>query len=292
MVEQITNFLNIFVMKFLIRKIAGLFAKVNGRLVKLLWGTLSPRQKAFLIQNNLPVGKLDWDKGIIFIKVCSVPEYKRLKSCKSEPETVEWLENDILPNDVLYDVGANVGAYSFIAAKHNKDIKKVYAIEPAVATFGALLDNIVLNSLDKKIVPLNIALAERTGFADFTYSSLLPGATKHVGCLDSSDGVNTNPEKLVQPTYLWALDDLVKAAKLELPTHIKIDVDGSELGVLKGAGMTLKTSQLRLIQVEVRTGALGTESQVSAILFDNGFKLARRNHDISGRACDLIFTRD
>ena len=42
----------------------------------------------------------------------------RAASCAKEPWTVNWLRDAVGPGDVLYDIGANVGAFSLVAAKH------------------------------------------------------------------------------------------------------------------------------------------------------------------------------
>src|ERR671932_123659 len=58
----------------------------------------------------------------------------RLRPVAKEPWTVRWLERSLRDGDVLYDVGANVGAYSLIAAALGA---QVVAIEPAYANYAA-----------------------------------------------------------------------------------------------------------------------------------------------------------
>ena len=91
--------------------------------------------------------------------------------------------------------------------------------------------------------------------------------------------------------YVWALDDFVERAKILLPTHVKIDVDGSEVGVLSGARKVLSNPNLRLVQVEVRKGDGGTVEGVFTIMRDAGFKLIAKYRDESQRAADYLFRR-
>ena len=64
-----------------------------------------------------------------------------------EPETIAWL-NSFAPNDVFWDIGANVGVYSLYAALKGN---KVWAFEPAPGNYYILSRNIELNKLDKSI---------------------------------------------------------------------------------------------------------------------------------------------
>jgi hypothetical protein len=90
----------------------------------------------------------------------------------------------------------------------------------------------------------------------------------------ADDGEDVYP----QPVLTYRLDDLVAFCRLPLPNHIKLDVDGGELALLRGASHTLRTPQLRSILIEVST-ALSVE--VTAELERAGLvlqsKVQRRN---------------
>ena len=61
--------------------------------------------------------KMDYKTEDIFIHVDSLREYaSRINSAKGEPGTINWIEKNIKQGEVLFDIGANVGAYSLIAA--------------------------------------------------------------------------------------------------------------------------------------------------------------------------------
>ena len=47
-----------------------------------------------------------------------------------EPDTVEWINRYVKPGDVFYDIGANLGLYSILAAKLLQGRGKVYRFEP------------------------------------------------------------------------------------------------------------------------------------------------------------------
>ena len=121
-------------------------------------------------------GKMDYFKDDIFLNVGSWIEYdKRLRSCAKEPETVDWIEGFIKEGDVVYDIGANVGAYSLLIAKHLNGRGRVYAFEPSFSTFAQLCGNVALNNCSQTVSPMYVALAEHTGMHGCRYSTARPG---------------------------------------------------------------------------------------------------------------------
>src|SRR5688572_14716010 len=61
--------------------------------------------------------RLDYDRADIYLRVTSKVEGFRIHACAKEPFTIEWIHGQLRAGDVLYDIGANVGAYSLVAAK-------------------------------------------------------------------------------------------------------------------------------------------------------------------------------
>jgi hypothetical protein len=107
------------------------------------------------------VRKMDYRQRDIFLAMDSDFEYRvRLHSCEKEPETVDWIETFMKEGDVLYDVGANIGAYSLVASKFFYGKVKVYAFEPAFPNFAQLCKNLALNGCQGAVVPLQVALSD------------------------------------------------------------------------------------------------------------------------------------
>lgn len=191
----------------------------------------------------MPVTTLDYSKATIKMAVTSEVEAKyRAKACVKEPWTVEFIES-MKHGDVLWDVGANVGSYSLLAAALGHD---VVAIEPGLANFNALLQNGNLNRTEGRIQVINVLLGATTEKVPFSQSGM-PG-------LGEGGGLSFEVQQI-------RMDELVfSETELPKPTHLKIDVDGHELAVLAGAEMTLRGSPLRAIMLEVKLG-LGTRCQ-------------------------------
>ena len=264
--------------------IKRIYKGIFYRFFVVLWKRTSIKRKAVILEKYPMLGALDWDRSVL-LSVSSVQDIRRLHAARSEPYTARWIAEDMRDGDCFYDIGASVGAYSFIAVlAHNVT---AYAFEPSAASFASLLANVSNNGLGGQIIPLSIALSEKTGCTEFAYSSLSSGATKQQG-IGAPTGTAVPVRQIM---YVWALDDLVEKAKLKPPTHIKVDVDGSEMEVLRGMLKTLALPSVRLVQVEASQGEKGTARKVADILSLAGFKLAQANRENNLRATDYLFRR-
>jgi FkbM family methyltransferase len=192
-------------------------------------------------------GRLDYADAEIYMRVTSKREKMRLHACRKEPWTIQWIERWIQAGEVLYDVGANVGAYSLIAAKAVG--ARVVAFEPGYANYGALCENVMLNGLSDSITPLPTGLAAHTRMSAFEYTDVQPGAAQHA--LVEVAPITTFTPIFRQPVMTHRLDDLIEQFDLPVPNHIKIDVDGAEMAVLDGARRTLDNPALRSVLIEV-----------------------------------------
>ena len=235
------------------------------------------------------MGRLDYAPRPIDMCVNSPWQAYRLHSCAKEPETVRWLESELRPGDTLYDIGANVGAYSLVAFAVTHGAAKVIAFEPGFGTFAELCRNIHLNHAEQSVTPISIALSDRTTLAEFRYSETTPGAALHNW--EASAAGETHPPELVLPTVIYRLDDLVSALDLPLPTLIKLDVDGPEAEVLGGADQALSNPALRscLVELDIRTQ---TYEDVVQLLAGKGFRIQSRHvRGGDGPLHNVIFSR-
>jgi FkbM family methyltransferase len=228
------------------------------------------------VQANLkyafaPVRRLDYAPRTIRLHVDSAGALYRTHACRKEPETVRWIEKYVRPGDVLYDVGANVGAYSLIASKHCGGNVRVHAFEPSFATYDELCRNVVLNGCEASVFPHQICLAETSGLVAFVHASLEPGSALHQ--VEDRDGTAANGTAYRQEMLGFSVDFLVTQFGFPVPNHVKIDVDGTELKVLRGAARTLDSDRVRTIQVEVSPRD-PSAAQVTALLEAKAFRLA------------------
>src|SRR3972149_9213472 len=110
----------------------------------------------------MPIAHLDYKPAKLAMEnTCQIEQEYRIHACNKEPWTVAFIEN-IPPGAVFWDIGANTGAYSLIAAHRNLT---TIAIEPGCNNYAALCRNLAMNNLLEACVVLCLALGEKSGFA-------------------------------------------------------------------------------------------------------------------------------
>ncbi len=155
-----------------------------------------------------------------------------------EFEDMGFVLHFLRPDDLFADIGANIGAYTVLAG--GAVGSRVVAFEPAPTTFRSLLSNIQLNGLANRAVAHNLALG------------------KEEGVLQMSAGLGT--ENCVRTTGNEPDSVTVKASSLDRilgnsePVLLKIDVEGFETEVLRGARETLGKPSLQAMIVEKNGG--------------------------------------
>jgi FkbM family methyltransferase len=242
-----------------------------------------PAHLRVLIKSHVNVSKkLDFERSDIFLNVESDLEYTtRASSCAKEPEMADWFETFFREGDVFYDVGANVGAYSLVASKMFDGRITVYAFEPGFPNFSQLSKNVLINNSQESVVPLQIALSDQTGISIFHYSNLTPGGALHaLGEPVDYKGEIFKPV-LEQPIIAFRLDDFLDLFNIPSPNHIKIDVDGIEFKILRGAEKTLGGPSVRSLMVEVDEADPETAKMVE-FLRDRGFVIHSKHKYIEG----------
>jgi FkbM family methyltransferase len=190
------------------------------------------------------VRRLDYGPKDIYISTDTIREYEtRARSVSKEPKTVAWIEKHGGGNAVLYDVGANIGAYSLIAAARGA---QVVAFEPAHQNIYKLHENILLNKLSENIIVAPLVLAAHSA----TVRSVIKQGG--FGASHSFSALERPPDAEHSQAFLAiGLDDCIQAFSLPIPTMLKIDVDGAEGEVLEGAPKLLASKKLKTILIEV-----------------------------------------
>lgn len=162
-----------------------------------------------------------------------LPEYRNITW---NPEEYEAFRADIGAGDTVVDVGANIGAYSVLFAQWVGPSGRVIAFEPAPEPYGALRQLIDHNGLTTRVTALQQAVSSQLGTAAFSAAGA-SGANRLVG----AEGPAT---VVVETTTI----DAVCSRRQLRPRLIKIDAEGAELDVLRGARETIAAggSELRL----------------------------------------------
>ena len=262
---------------------------VMRKALRVCWDAIPIRYRA-QVKEVGDVVKLDYPRHDIYMHVASRVDIGRSGACEKEPGTIEWIERNV--EGVFYDIGANVGAYSLVAWAHSAGRTRVVAFEPGVSTFSQLCRNLVLNGCGDTVTPLNVALSDVSGLRHFQYRRLEGGAASHVGLNDVAIDASPRARQIAfsQPMWVHTLDEVVDKFRLPPPNHIKIDVDGHELAVLRGARATLGATSLRSLQIEVTDRDKDSEP-ICEILQSHGFVVDRVSAHARGRTTDYVFMR-
>lgn len=181
-----------------------------------------------------------------------------------EYEEMGFLLHFLRKDDLFYDIGANVGAYTLLASGEAQ--ANTIAVEPVPSTFEYLSDNIIINKLCNKVKLLNIGLGNDSGIIKFTKS------------LDTVNHVATDSETDTIDVQINRMDDISES----IPILIKIDVEGFETEVLKGGMKILSHPNLKAIIIELNGSGLRygyDEKLIHKTLIDLGFKTFKYNPD-------------
>jgi FkbM family methyltransferase len=213
-----------------------------------------------------------------------------------EPATIAWLDR-IKENEVMLDVGANVGMYSIYAAKWRR--AKVFSFEPESQNFALLAKNIILNNLENKIVPFCAALSDKISINTLYLSGFAWDGGSSCHSFGEEVGFDLNPRKspFMQGCLSYSIDEAVASGAIEMPSFIKVDVDGFEHLVLHGARKTLQDHRLRSICIEINP-SIKEHQELIFYLNSLGFyhdpiqveKVTRKEGDFKGCA-EYIFDR-
>jgi FkbM family methyltransferase len=165
-----------------------------------------------------------------------------------EPGTVSWIEQ-MSAGDVMVDVGANVGLYALCAARFRG--ARVFAFEPESQNYALLNANIHLNNLHDTVLAYCVALSDESLFDALHLSKFEAGGSCHAfGESRRPDGVPMRAA-FRQGCFATTLDALTASGAIPIPQHLKIDVDGIEHKVIRGAARTLADRRVSSVLVEI-----------------------------------------
>ncbi len=185
-----------------------------------------------------------------------------------EPCTLEWIAG-FDADDVLADIGANVGMYSVWAAATRR--AKVFAFEPEAQNYALLNRNIQANQLQGRVKAYCLGLSDRQSISQLFLSELIPGGSNHAAGQALDFQLAPMKVQYEQGCLIFKLDDLVASGAIPVPNHIKIDVDGFEHKVIVGAADVLKNPAVRSLLIEVNLNLQVHRDMLDA-LADLGFK--------------------
>jgi FkbM family methyltransferase len=180
-------------------------------------------------------------------QVIRLDESLRRWDCQSEAQVQDVMRDLLRPGDCVVDVGANFGYHTLFCASCVGPSGHVYALEPVPSNYRLLKRHIALNNFDRQITLIPKAASDLPGGTLELHGvqngvSLVAGMHK-----DDADGITLS-------VPVTTLDECL-AHRSKPVNLIKIDVEGAEYLVLRGAVKLLAQDRPLLI-IEVHSFAL------------------------------------
>lgn len=193
-----------------------------------------------------------------------------------ESETTHFLGAVLRPGDTFLDVGAHIGYFAMVAAALVGPTGAVFGFEPETANFAHLLEHVELNAA-WHVQPVHMAVGERPHVARFFVNADNDGGHALWDVADHPECVRTRQGGETRPVYVTSLDRFFEGRTLASLKAIKIDVEGSEVAVLRGAEQLLLRHRVPFVIAEVNRFALqamGTsERELRAYMTGLGYEV-------------------
>ena len=167
-----------------------------------------------------------------------------------EPDLQAAALQFIKPGMVVYDVGANIGYISLMAARLAGESGRVFSFEALPGNIARLTRNVALNAMQDRVQIVHAAVVDTPGEA--TFLSHTSGA---MGKAQGSAGRDEHYTQTIKVTGI-ALDDFVFQQGNPPPEVIKMDIEGGEGMALAGMPRLLKeTGPILLIELHGQNAA-------------------------------------
>lgn len=196
---------------------------------------------------------------------------------KYERVLVADLLDELRRDDVVFDIGANIGMYAVVVAKALED-GSVVAFEPHTPNSDRLERNATRNDVRDRLAVYDIALSNETGSVSLVDKYGEPadrtGVSGTISITEPTDD-DVTAESVTG-------DELVTSGRCPQPSVLKIDVEGAESLVIDGLTETLRDPSCRIVYCEIHTTEVGnsvsnygsTSEEITRRLEELGFDLS------------------
>lgn len=231
-----------------VRAFSGLFGSTRYNLIRL---------ETFKQLTPILVVKSPTNTALRFFIPSAECYYQTKNLYSREPETIEWIDT-FRPQEVLWDIGANIGLYSVYALK--KEIT-VFSFEPQPTNYFWLTQNILLNKLEKNSTTFPFGVDKMTRIDEIYFNAKDSGKTL----------AKKQEHHQGFKVCIFEMDNFSKLLKLSIPNHIKIDIDGLENNVIIGMQFILSQKSVKSVLIEINNNT----SEIHNLLTKNNFIICR-----------------
>ena len=217
------------------------------------------------------------DKEIKFFVPNQITNWRVDTFFSKEPETLEWIDSfEKKENLIFWDIGANIGLYSIYNSLKNTKSETI-AFEPSSSNLRILTRNISINNLEKniKVVPIPLTNKENI-FQEMNESDFIEGmALNTFGENYDFEGKEFKPAmkyNLLGTTMNYFIENSI----LDIPDHIKIDVDGIEQLILEGGDKFLSDKKVKSLSIEINENFKEQYEKVLDLMNEYNFKILHK----------------
>ena len=172
----------------------------------------------------------------------AIPKYWPLVLGRFEEGVSRFFVSVLRMGDVVYDVGANWGFYSLLSAARVGDSGRVAAFEPGAKSVAELQRHVTCGKIST--VQINhCAISERNGDTVWLSVPTFPHS-------DTGSHLTAGPSKCAERVQTLSLDEYWRRNGRPHVRLLKIDVEGAEILVLKGADRLLSGAQCDFVVME------------------------------------------
>jgi len=164
-----------------------------------------------------------------------------------EPDCWNFVKGFLRPGMVVFDLGANLGQYTLLAAHCVGQQGRVHSFEPSERMFRELEFNVTLNGLSALCTLNRVAVSDAPGTARLSRYEEGAEVFGSLGAHRRSEANVIGYEEVQTVT----LDDYLKDRGIDHVDFIKMDIEGAELLALKGAGTLLSRRDAPTILLEM-----------------------------------------
>ena len=259
-------------------KVFNFFQNIYTSIPKIIPGYLGKKFRAESAEKLVVIDEVKTKYGLLkYYCMGWLPIWRSKTLFTKEPETISWIDA-MDKNDILWDIGSNVGLYSVYAGLKGM---KVFAFEPSALNTFFISKNIEINNLKDNVSLFPVAISDRNEFGYLNMSSTdLGGAFNEFNETNlKTVGEDDYKKHIVfkQGMFAYSMDELIEKYKFETPGYIKIDVDSIEDRIVYGGSKTLANKKvkgllLELVETEDRT------QKIIDFLAERGLILKEKKH--------------
>jgi FkbM family methyltransferase len=196
-----------------------------------------------------------------------------------EQENIRFLNETLKKGMTVIDVGAHIGLLTTIMAQKVGTSGRVYSFEPTPSTFRLLQKTIEINDLASVVMPFQKAVSDTRGTTTFYITDIVAHNSNSLANNKRTQGNDHGIE-----VDLISIGNLVQDFQIPRVDFIKIDAEGAELAVLKGAAVVIdahKPKMLLALHPEAIRNFGDSLAEIWDFVKSKGYRVSYRREEIT-----------